>query len=127
MAPLPATWRLKYTWIINFILVMTPERLLYLLNDNNDLRVDYLFIDEAYKMTGRNSRAPFYYSVVDELCRRDPKPHFIFASPNIPNPQEFLRLIATGQYGRRNAVASTYSPVAQFKFLVNLKSGQIII
>lgn len=111
----------------NFILVMTPERLLYLLNDNKDFRVDYLFIDEAHKMTGRNGRAPFYYSVVDELSRRDPKPHFIFASPNIPNPQEFLRLIATGQYDKQNAVASTYSPVAQFKFLVNLKSGQISI
>ena len=111
----------------NFILVMTPERLLYLLNDNKEFRLDYLFIDEAHKMTGRNSRAPFYYSVVDELCRREQKPHFIFASPNIPNPQEYLRLIATGQYDKQNAFASTFSPVAQFKFLVNLKSGQISI
>lgn len=111
----------------NFILVMTPERLLYLLNDNKDFRLDYLFIDEAHKMNGRNSRAPFYYSVVDELCRREQRPHFIFASPNIPNPQDYLRLIATGQYDKQNAVASTFSPVAQFKFLVNLKSGQISI
>lgn len=111
----------------NFIFVLTPERLLYLLNDKSDIVLDYLFIDEAHKMTGKNSRAPFYYSVIDELTRRSIKPHFIFASPNIPNPQEYLRLLAAGEYDQKNAVASSFSPVAQFKFLVNLKSKQIYI
>lgn len=111
----------------NFIFVLTPERLLYLLNDKGDIVLDYLFIDEAHKMTGKNSRAPFYYSVIDELTRRNIKPHFIFASPNIPNPQEYLRLLASGEYDQQNAVASSFSPVAQFKFLVNLKSKQIYI
>ncbi len=111
----------------NFILVMTPERLLYLMSDKQSFQLDYLFIDEAHKMTGRNSRAPFYYSVVDELRRRDNRPHFVFASPNIPNPQVYLKLIASGHYDDQNAVASTYSSVAQFKFLVNLKTEQISI
>ena len=111
----------------NFIFVLTPERLLYLLNDKSDIVLDYLFIDEAHKMTGKHSRAPFYYSVIDELTRRSIKPHFIFASPNIPNPQEYLRLLAAGEYDQKNAVASSFSPVAQFKFLVNLKSKQIYI
>lgn len=111
----------------NFILVLTPERLLYLLNDKADFVLDYLFIDEAHKMTGRNSRAPFYYSVVDELSRREIKPRFIFASPNIPNPQEYLSLLASGEYDKQNAIASSFSPVVQFKFLVNLKTKQIYI
>ena len=111
----------------NFILVMTPERLLYLMSDKKDFRLDYLFVDEAHKMTGRNSRAPFYYSVVDELCRKDNRPHFVFASPNIPNPEVYLKLIASGQYDDQNATASAYSPVAQFKFLVNLKTEQVSI
>lgn len=111
----------------NFILVLTPERLLYLLNDKADFVLDYLFIDEAHKMTGRNSRAPFYYSVVDELSRRTVKPRFIFASPNIPNPQEYLSLLASGEYDKQNAIASSFSPVVQFKFLVNLKTKQIYI
>lgn len=84
----------------NFVFVLTPERLLYLLNDKPDFVLDYLFIDEAHKMTGRNSRAPFYYSVVDELSRRTAKPKFIFASPNIPNPQEYLSLLASGEYDK---------------------------
>ncbi len=111
----------------NFILVLTPERLLYLLNDNRSFRLDYLFIDEAHKMSGKNSRAPFYYSVVNELCHRSEKPHFIFASPSIPNPQEYLRLLSSGEYEQDNAVASSFSPVAQFKFLVNLKTQQLYI
>lgn len=104
----------------NFVFVLTPERLLYLLNDKPDFVLDYLFIDEAHKMTGRNSRAPFYYSVVDELSRRTAKPKFIFASPNIPNPQEYLSLLASGEYDKQNAIASAFSPVVQFKF--HLKS-----
>ena len=111
----------------NFVFVLTPERLLYLLNDKPDFVLDYLFIDEAHKMTGRNSRAPFYYSVVDELSKRTAKPKFIFASPNIPNPQEYLSLLASGEYDKQNAIASAFSPVVQFKFLVNLKTKQIYI
>lgn len=111
----------------NFILVLTPERLLYLMNSKPGLQINYLFIDEAHKMSGKNSRGPFYYSVVDDLSRRDPKPHFIFASPNIPNPEVYLQLIANGQYDDENAMASAFSPVSQFKFLVSLGNKTVSI
>ena len=39
----------------NFILVLTPERLLYLLISKPDLQIDYLFID-AYGIIGLNSK-----------------------------------------------------------------------
>ena len=42
----------------NFILVMTPERLLYLLIARPHFDLDYLFIDEAHKLSGKNSRRP---------------------------------------------------------------------
>ena len=45
----------------NFIFVLTPERLLYLLISKPELQIDYLFIDEAHKLSGKNSRGPFYY------------------------------------------------------------------
>lgn len=35
----------------NFIFVMTPERLLHLLIDKSDVKVDFLFIDEAHKIS----------------------------------------------------------------------------
>ncbi len=111
----------------NFILVLTPERLLYLINSKPELPINDLFIDEAHKMSGKNSRGPFYYSVVDDLSRREPKPHFIFASPNIPNPEVYLRLIANGHYDDKNAMASSFSPVSQFKFLVSIGNKTISV
>ncbi len=110
----------------HFIFVLTPERLLYLLISKPDIEIDYLFLDEAHKLSGKNSRGPFYYKVVDMLLKRTHKPHFIFASPNIPNPQVYLRLMndIIGN-GDENKLASTYSPVIQVKFLMDFVGGQI--
>ena len=111
----------------NFILVMTPERLLYLLISKPDFKIDYIFIDEAHKMTGRNSRGPFYYKTVDMLAQQDPPPHFIFASPNIPNPEVYLKLVTEAQKGEENAISSTFAPVTQFKFLISQETKSIRI
>lgn len=111
----------------NFILVMTPERLLYLLIKKANLKIDYIFIDEAHKLTGRNKRGPFYYRIVDMLAQRKPMPHFIFAAPNIPNPDVYLRLVTDAQRGKENAISSTFAPVTQFKFLVSHESQSIYI
>ncbi|MGI6127028.1 MAG: DEAD/DEAH box helicase [Planifilum sp.] len=111
----------------NFILIMTPERLLYLLIAKSAFDLDYLFIDEAHKLSGKNSRAPFYYKIVDMLLHRRKQPHFIFASPNIPNPQVYLRLMLNAERGDENALAITYSPVTQIKFFVDLQAERIEI
>ncbi len=107
----------------NFILVLTPERLLYLLISKPDLRIDYLFIDEAHKLSGKNSRGPFYYKTVDMLLKRKPRPHFIFASPNIPNPEVYLKLLTDIEKGGNDSsLRSTFSPVAQIKFSIDLNN-----
>ena len=111
----------------NYIFVMTPERLLYLLINKSNIRIDYIFIDEAHKMTGRNSRGPFYYKTVDMLAQRDPVPHFVFASPNIPNPEVYLKLVTEAEKGAENAISSTFAPVTQFKFLISMESKTIRI
>ena len=105
---------------LNFIFVLTPECLLYLLSAKPNLRFDYVFFDESHKVTGQNSRAPFYYQVVTILQQRFPLPKFIFASPNVPNPEVFLRLLGQKtEEAQSNALATPYSPVTQFKFLFN--------
>lgn len=111
----------------NFIFVMTPERLLYLLIEKQDLRIDYVFIDEAHKMTGKNSRGPFYYKTVDILAQQNPKPHFIFASPNIPNPEVYLKLVAEVKSSEKNAICTNFAPVSQFKFLISNENKSISI
>lgn len=112
---------------IPLILVMTPERLLYLLISKPEFKIDYIFIDEAHKMTGRNSRGPFYYKTVDMLAQQKPMPHFIFASPNIPNPEVYLKLVTEAQKGEENAISSTFAPVTQFKFLISQETKSIRI
>lgn len=111
----------------NFIFVMTPERLLYLLIEKRDIKIDYVFIDEAHKMTGKNSRGPFYYKTVDMLAQQDPKPHFVFASPNIPNPEVYLKLVSNAKNGANNAMHTNFAPVTQFKFLISNESKSIFI
>ncbi|AQW61915.1 helicase [Dehalococcoides mccartyi] len=111
----------------NFILVLTPERLLYLMISKPELRIDYLFIDEAHKLSGKNSRSPFYYKVVDMLASRESKPHVIFASPNIPNPEVYLKLLPDADISADCKVASSYSPVSQVKFLMDLNDHSFSI
>ena len=113
---------------LNFILVLTPERLLYLLISKPDLQIDYLFIDEAHKLSGKNSRGPFYYKTVDMLLKRKKKPHFVFASPNIPNPEVYLKLLTDIETdGDDSHLCSTFSPVAQIKFSIDLNNFTVSV
>lgn len=110
-----------------FILVLTPERLLYLLIGKPDLQIDYLFVDEAHKMSGKNSRGPFYYKTVDMLKNRENPPHFIFASPNVPNPEVYLRLLTDISEHGDKKLRTSFSPVTQVKFLLDLHNKEISV
>lgn len=107
----------------NFVFVLTPERLLYLLIDYEKVPIDYLFIDEAHKISVKDSRSTFYYKVVDMLLQREHRPHIVFASPNIPNPAEFLKLIPGIQDASSRGLATTFAPVSQIKYLVDFQTG----
>lgn len=112
----------------NFIYVLTPERLLYLMIRYPDKDIDYLFIDEAHKITSKDKRSAFYYKDIDMLAQREKKPHVIFASPNIPNPEVYLKLIpeSLDATDLTNRIMSTkFSPVSQVKYLVDCIAGTI--
>lgn len=109
----------------NFIFVLTPERLLYLLIGNPNINIDYLFVDEAHKISSKDSRSAFYYKVVDMLSQREEKPHVIFSSPNIPNPEVYLNLIPTAKVGAEQKIATTFAPVSQVKYLVDFPGKSI--
>jgi superfamily II DNA/RNA helicase len=105
----------------HYILIMTPERFIYLIN-TRETKADYLFIDEAHKISSIDKRSAFYYMLVDKMSKQSPKPHIVFASPNIPNPEEYLKLIPNGNEKRKER--TSFSPVSQIKFLINLDSGE---
>lgn len=110
----------------NFILVLTPERLLYLLISNPNLDIDHLFIDEAHKISTKGSRSAFYYKVVDMLGRRKNRPNMIFASPNIPNPEIYLKLIPEADLEMEHKLTTTFTPVAQLKYLIDFPNQEIL-
>lgn len=118
-------WREKEQ---NYIFVPTPERLLYLLIHEPDIALDYLFVDEAHKITGKDKRSPYYYQAIQILAERVNKPHFIFASPNVPNPEVFLDTIPEKNGdAKKNTLATAYSPVSQPKFIVNLMNNEVSV
>lgn len=111
----------------HFIFIMTPERFLYLQN-TTEYKVNYLFIDEAHKISSKDARSNFYYEIVDNVSK-DASTHTIFASPNIPNPEEYNSLGRSNDKSlsdiKISAHRATFSPVSQIKYLINLQEGSI--
>lgn len=110
----------------NFIFIMTPERLLYLLINYPNIIIDYLFIDEAHKLSSKDSRSAFYYKTTEMLYRKLRKPCIIFASPNIPNPEIYLKLLHSPDL-EKNSIATKFSPVSQMKYYIDYPSKKIYI
>jgi len=113
----------------NYIFVLTPERMLYILIDDPDLKIDYLFVDEAHKISSGDKRSAFYYKVINKLEERHSNAHIIFASPNIPNPQIYLDTLSKGEWSvdENSVVACRYAPVSQMKYIIDLWERNIRI
>lgn len=113
----------------NYILIMTPERLLYLLINEKELHIDYLFIDEAHKVSSDDNRSPFYYQVTQMLSEDSPDTHIVFASPNVPNPEIYLNLIGQldEESRKKQKMQTSLSPVTQIKFLVDLVGNEVSV
>ena len=103
----------------NFIFVLTPERLLYLMIRYENLCLDYLFIDEAHKISISDRRSTFYYKDIDMLIQRAKTLHVIFSSPNIPNPEIYLSLIPDSFDIEKHGKKTLFSPVCQVKYLID--------
>ena len=112
---------------LNYIMVVTPERMLYLLMSYPNISIDYLFIDEAHKITEGDGRSAFYYKVTDMLVQRERKPHVILASPNIPNPYVFFKALPFEQQENAKYVYTSFTPVSQMKYIVDLVKNEFLI
>lgn len=108
----------------NYVFVVTPERLMYILMSNPEMKIDHLFIDEAEEMTS-GSRATYYFKVIGMVMSRDPEASIVFSAPYVPNPSVFLD--ATSVQRKRAAVPfnTEYSPVNQVYVIVHSSSGRV--
>ena len=102
----------------NNIFIFTPERLLNYLSDNNKPSIDYLFVDEAHKLAVKNdSRSITLYVSIDRCIKRYRDIKVYFASPNVSNPEIFLKLFSKDL---TKSFRTTESPVTQNLYFVDL-------
>ncbi|HCQ3860731.1 TPA: DEAD/DEAH box helicase, partial [Escherichia coli] len=73
-----------------YIFILTPERLVSLISTIPGLMIDYVFVDEAQKLTTKNdSRSLVTYSAIEQTISKNPEARLFFSSPNLSNPEIF--------------------------------------
>lgn len=93
------------------------------LSDKNNPKVGYLFVDEAQKVVAeKDSRSPLYYHSILQAERKSIK--LYFASPNIPNPEVFLKLF---EKSTDESINIKSSPVAQNRYFLDLIEDSCIL
>ena len=98
-----------------YIFVFTPERLVTYFLDATNPKIDYLFVDEAHKLLGtKDTRTPLMYHALNMAKRKSI--NIYFASPNIPNPSIFLKLVNNTT---EESCAVKVDSVSQNKFFIN--------
>lgn len=108
----------------SYVTIMTPEQLHHTICSNKAFHIDWLFVDEAYKISQKNNkRSAYYYDLIDEIQRKTS--HIIFSSPAVPNPELYLEMVQTK--GTSENLLLTFSPVSQMKFLFDENTGEIFI
>lgn len=106
-----------------YIFIFTPERLISYLSDYSNPKIGYLFIDEAQKVVAdKDSRSPLYYHAILQAERKSIK--LYFASPNIPNPDIFLRLF---DKSIEESTSIKTSPVAQNRYFLDLVNKKCLL
>ena len=112
----------------SLIAIMTPEQLHHVICSNKSFHLDWLFIDEAYKISQKdNKRSGYYFDLIDEIHSKGERPHIVFASPGVPNPDLYLKLDRTLDADEKQQMKLTFSPVAQIKFLFDETSGEVSV
>lgn len=106
----------------NYIFVLTPERLISYLSQDNNPPVGFLFVDEAHKLAShKDSRSVTTYTAVEKTLRKFGNVKLYFSSPNVSNPEIFLNLFNRNP---ANVYKTNESPVTQNLFFLNLIDGK---
>ncbi|MBS2099204.1 DEAD/DEAH box helicase [Carboxylicivirga linearis] len=108
----------------NYIFVLTPERLISYLSQENNPSIGFLFVDEAHKIaSNKDSRSVTSYAAIEKALKKYGNIKLYFASPNVSNPEIFLKLFNRNSNG--NSYKTSESPVSQNLFFVDLLNNKI--
>ena len=76
----------------SLILILTPERLISYLSQQENPAIGFLFVDEAQKIAQSDTRSITTYVAIEKTLKKYPTVKIYFSSPNISNPEIFLKL-----------------------------------
>ena len=103
----------------NYIFILTPERLLSYLSQENNPPIGFLFIDEAHKLASeKDTRSITTYSAIEKAQKKYGNIKLYFSSPNVSNPEVFLSLFNRNII---NSFKTIESPVSQNIYFVDLE------
>ncbi|KGN81616.1 hypothetical protein HQ35_04395 [Porphyromonas cangingivalis] len=107
---------------INYILVLTPERLISYISQYNP-PIGFLFVDEAHKIAQNDdSRSITTYTSIEKTLKKHPNIKLYFSSPNVSNPEVFLKIFRDTQ--GKNHFKTEETPVAQNLYFADLDNGE---
>ncbi|BAV07223.1 Helicase conserved C-terminal domain-containing protein [Filimonas lacunae] len=110
--------------IQRYVFVLTPERLLSYLSQKGNPSFGYLFIDEAHKLAAENdARSITAYSAISKSLKQNRNVSLYFASPNVSNPEVFLRLFKKDE---KLNYKTQEAPVSQNLFFIDLTSRKVV-
>lgn len=104
--------------MVGYIFVLTPERLVSLISSSPKMKIDYIFVDEAQKLTTKNdTRSLVTYSAIEQALNLNINAKLFFSSPNLSNPEVFNKL-----FDRENAATyrSIEGATAQNLYFIDL-------
>jgi len=107
----------------NYIFVLTPERLLSFLFKKDNPPFAYLFVDEAHKLAAdKDSRSITAYTAISNSLRQNPNLNLYFSSPNVSNPETFLKLFKKDE---KMVFSTKETPVFQNLFFVDFTNKKV--
>jgi replicative superfamily II helicase len=107
----------------HYIFVLTPERLLSFLSKKDNPQFAYLFVDEAHKLaTDKDTRSITAYTAISNSLRKNPNLGLYFSSPNVSNPETFLKLFKKDE---KLIFMTKESPVFQNRFFIDFTNKMV--
>ena len=107
---------------VSLILVLTPERLISYLSQNENPSIGFLFVDEAHKIAQDDTRSVTTYVAIEKTLKKYPTTKLYFSSPCISNPEVFLRIFRKSE---QNVFKTAETTVAQNMFFADFETGKL--
>ncbi|WP_313598237.1 DEAD/DEAH box helicase [Epilithonimonas vandammei] len=108
----------------SYVFVLTPERLLSYLSQENTPPIGFLFVDEAHKLGNfDDARSVTLYTSIEKTQKKYKGVKLYFSSPNVANPEVFLKLF--NRKSKNSFFYTDESPVSQNLYFVDIISKNI--